>query len=245
MVLQNENPAMKLHSLLEKAYDQSKGVMGTPFKNVWCNVFEIDNSNTSALLASLNSMFDLFFKTKTYIESNNRLNTERNKRFLNNIEAAIGFINFEGSMDTFNRHINNEILTALYYIGESISFVYDLQDNQLDNEQISELIKEIDILKDNISQSPLADDVILLLVKNLNLIRDSLFSYKISGIEGVRTALEQTVGSLFLNNKIVQPEAENEHVRDVFNIIDKVNNLLNTGTALKELLAPFTHFFLK
>ncbi|HHW36791.1 MAG TPA: hypothetical protein GXX18_06060 [Bacillales bacterium] len=75
--MQNENPAMKLHCLLEAASNQSKGVIDVPsFKEVWCNVFVIEKDDTSTLLLALNSMHNLFFTTKSYIESNNRLNTD-------------------------------------------------------------------------------------------------------------------------------------------------------------------------
>ncbi|MGG0185146.1 hypothetical protein [Bacillus rhizoplanae] len=242
-----ENPASKLHILLKEAYDDCKNFrpIDTSFKKTWAKVFGIDPNDTSALLTSMNSMLNLFLTTQEYIKGNDRLNNERNLKFLSNIELALSSMNFEGDMSNFKSHINSETLTALSFISDHMSFVYDLHENNVNSEEIINLINEIDVLIENITNSTLPEDVKSLLFKNLDSIRSSLISYKISGVEGMRTALEQTIGSLFMNNEHITPVAQDENVKGIFNIIDKMNTLLSTGVAAKDLIAPLFSLLLK
>ncbi|MBE7129409.1 hypothetical protein [Bacillus mycoides] len=99
---------------------------------------------------------------------------------------------------------------------------------------------------DNIINSTLPKDVISLLIKNLDLIRSSLTSYNISDTDGMKSALEQTIGSLFVNNEIITLVAQdNKNIKWVFNIIDKMNTILSTGVAIKDSLGPIMGLSLK
>ncbi|MES5954568.1 hypothetical protein QCI42_14110 [Bacillus fungorum] len=148
-------------------------------------------------------------------------------------------------MSTFKSHINSETLTALSFISDHMNFIYNLHESEINSIEIANLIKDIDILIENITDSTLAEDVKILLLKNLNFIRFSLNSYKISGTEGMRVALEQTIGSLFINNEIIIPVAHDENVKNIFNIIDKINILLSTGSSAKDLIGPLFGLLLK
>ena len=242
-----ENPASKLYILLKDAYDDCKSVraMDTSFKETWAKVFGIDSNDTSSLLTSMNSMLNLFLTTQEYIKGNDRLNNERNLKFLSNIELALSSINFEGDMSRFKAHIDSETLTALSFISDHMNFIYDLHENSVNSEEIINLISEIDILIENITDSTLPEDVKSLLFKNLDSIRASLISYKISGVAGMKTALEQTIGSLFMNNERITPVAQDENVKGIFNIIDKMNTVLSTGVAVKDLVGPIIGLLLK
>ncbi|WP_367899798.1 hypothetical protein [Bacillus pseudomycoides] len=240
-----ENPAHKLHILLDEAYNDCKNTSNTSFKKTWSKVFRIAPNDTSALMTSMSSMLNLFLTTKEYVKKNDRLNNNKNLKFLTKIEIALSSMNFEGSMEHFKHHIDNETLTALSYIGESMYFIYDLHESQINGEEIRDLIHEIDNLIENITNSNLPENVKTLLFNNLNSIRTSLITYKISGVEGMQTALEQTIGSLFINNEAITPVAQDENVKGIFNIIDKMNTLLSTGVAAKDLIGPLFGLLLK
>lgn len=52
----------------------------------------------------------------------------------------------------------------------------------------------------------------------------------------MKSALKQTIGSLFVNNKIITPVVHGKNVKGVFNIIDKMNIVLSIGVAIKDLI---------
>jgi hypothetical protein len=237
-----ENPAHKLHNLLEKAYKMSSESLtdfsSPSYRDTWAKVFNIEKSDTSALLTSIHYLLDLFLKTKNIIQSNECLNTEKNNKFLTYIENALLEINLNGTMKHFRDNINNEILTALYYMAENISFVYNINEKEIDEKEINSLLQEIDELTSNLIASSLPEDVKAILLKNLNLIRKSLMSYKTLGIEGIRKSLEQTIGSIILNGNIIKEEQENENVEHMFKIISRISSLITVGRAVKEYLPP-------
>lgn len=240
-----ENPAFKLHNLLERAYNTSSSSGSSEFRSTWATVFEIDPNDNSALLNSINSLLNLFLTTQEYIKQNDRLNNERNLKFIDKIGSALSSLNIDGNMSTFMTNMNRETLTALSFMADHMNFVYDLHESIISAEEISNLVSEIDSLVENITQSNLPEDVKSLLFKNLHAIRSSLISYKISGIDGMKTALEQTIGSLFMNNEVITPIAQDDNVKGIFNIIDKVNSILSTGVAAKDLIGPIFSFLLK
>ncbi|MFJ5564810.1 hypothetical protein [Lysinibacillus xylanilyticus] len=241
-----ENPAYKLHSILSDAYSRC-GMDGSSrnFSKTWANVFDIDEQDISALLNSINSLLNLVIKTKEYIQNNEFLNDEMNNRFLREIELSLSELNFDGSMRTFKSNINSETLTALKYIAKHMDLIYKFDNQNINDQDIKNLIREIDELIESITQSSLQEEVKLLLFKNLNLIREALFTYKISGAEGIQTALEQTIGSLFINNKSVIQVSKDENVKGLFNIIDKLNSILSTGVSIKDLLGPVFSLLIK
>ncbi|MDG1570096.1 MULTISPECIES: hypothetical protein [Bacillus cereus group] len=242
-----ENPASKLHTLLNEAYNDCRKASShnTSYRETWAKVFGIDPDDRTALLSSMNSTFQLFLTTKDYILKHDRLNNERNLKFLSNIENALSSMNFEGDMSRFKTYMDSETLTALSFISDHMGFIYDLHESKIDAEEITDLITEINNLVENITSSNLPGDVKSLLFKNLDLIRASLISYKISGVEGMKTALEQTIGSLFMNNEVITPVAQDENVKGIFNIIDKMNTVLSTGVAVKDLVGPIIGLLLK
>ena len=236
-----ENPALKLHVLLNEAYRLSRpNPLGSPngFKDTWSRVFDINKDDTSTLLNSVASLVNLWVSTKEYIKNNEMLNDETNIKFIDKVGAALTQIDFQGDMSHFIKHIDKETLTALGYIAKQINFVYKFNQQTINIDEINNLINEIDSLIDSIRHSSLPEDIQSMLLKNLNLIRYSLSNYKISGVDGVRTALEQTIGSLYLSGIVKSPLAEKEEVKGTFSFLSTLCTILSTGAAFKELIEP-------
>ncbi|PGQ44350.1 MULTISPECIES: hypothetical protein [Bacillus cereus group] len=241
-----ENPALKLHSILNQVYTECSSYHSPPkFEKTWGKIFELDPKDLSNILTSLNALFNLFHETKQYIVNHEKLNIDENLGYLNRIQRAIFSLDFEGSMSGFMSNMDKETLMALFFIGKQVDLVYALNESNINGEEISNLIQDVDMLTESIINSTLPKDVISLLIKNLDLIRSSLTSYKIFGTEGMKNALEQTIGSLFVNNEVITPVAQDENIKGVFNIIDKMNTVLSTGVAIKDLLGPIMGLLLK
>jgi hypothetical protein len=236
-----ENPAKKLYSILVTV---NKIPPNVPFLDAWATVFEIDTSNTAKILQKYGSLLELYSLTKSVIENHDRLNNDRNNSYINHIGAGLMSIHTTGSISNVINSLNGEVMTALYYLSENISLIYDVNAEIISDNQVTEIIKDVDELIANIFASELPVEVKKLLVKNLNIIRESLQDYFISGIDGVRAALEQSLGSLIMNNQLITPEVENENVKGVFKIMTRLNEFFSTVNGAKELIAPITKFFL-
>jgi len=241
------NPAFKLHELLNEAYSRCGNKLTPPgYKTTWSAVFGIDEEDTSSLLKSMISMINLLNSTKEYVIHDTMSYDDTDVLFLNRIENAISYMDFEGNMSHFSRSIDQETLTALRYMGKNINYVYKFSDQPIIiEEEIKDLIDEVENLIDSITDSVLKDEVKILLLKNLNIIRESLFTYRISGAEAMKAALEQTIGSLFINNEIIVSVEQSEEVSRTFKVIDKLNTILSTGVAAKDLIGSISKLLLR
>ncbi|MFT9817507.1 hypothetical protein [Lysinibacillus sp. NPDC056185] len=237
------NPALNLYHLVEKTYRQS--YPNNSYKTSWSITFELTEdlnspaNNKIALIESINSMLKLYVDTKKLIEQNSRLNTERNKKYLNIIGDAISKIDIDGDMSHFFDTLNEERLEAFSFLAESIGYHYELNEATINSEEVDKLIAEVDDLITAIDESNLPDDAKFILVQNLHNIRESLFICKYSGVDALKPALEQSLGSLYLNHQQLEPISNEENFSRFFQVLERVNTLCSVGIAVKELALPF------
>lgn len=237
------NPALNLYHLVEKTYRES--YPSNSYMTAWMVTFELTKdlnfpaNDKIALIESINSMLKLYLDTKKLIEQNSRLNTERNKKYLNFIGDAISKIDLDGSMSHFHDTLNEERLVAFSFLAESIGYHYELNEATINLEEVDKLIAEVDDLITAIDESNLPNDAKLILVQNLHNIRESLFKCKFSGVDALKPALEQSLGSLYLNHQQLEPISNEENFSRLFQVLERVNTLCSVGTAVKELALPF------
>jgi hypothetical protein len=238
-----ENPALKLHTLLEEAYRYQST---TELRKVWADVFGLETTDTIGILLNYQNLLKLYSETKECIEGNELLNDSRNLQYLAQIKNALAQFDLNGTIARFRNSLNSEVLTALHYISGYISFTYSLNKSDFINQdQLNELVDDVDSLIDNISNSSLPADVKILLIKNLNKMRESFLFYKVSGIEGVRTALEQSIGSMIINREEISTHNKDENVKNVFSLFAKLNDILSTFNGAKDLIGPVAKMFIE
>lgn len=231
-----DNPALKLHSLLREAYDSVQG--HERYSSAWARIFNVDENDRIALMRNISGLLNLYNETLNLVEQNERLNTENNKKYLLRIQNAIFSINFEGNMTKFIDSLNEETLTALFFIGEIIYYHYDLNESKVDNKKIDEILNEVNDLIHDIAESSLPKDVQDILVHNLIVIKDALYRYKFLGEEELRKALEQTIGSIAINKSIIDENQDDNIYPRFGDVIGKTSSLITIGTAIKDYLIP-------
>ncbi|MCY8385750.1 hypothetical protein MOC94_21630 [Bacillus haynesii] len=235
--MNNDNVVLRVHRLIESAYNKGEGSYSASYTRTWEKVFDIDEDDTSSLLNSLSLLFESVRTCRSIIESHPRLNTEKNIGFLNKIEIAVYDINLKnGKMDHFYRNIDKETITAFGYIGEALSLLNEFSTTELDSEQINSLISEIEELTHNFSISTLPEKLKLIATNKLNLIREVLTRYAITGSDAIEEVLEQTIGSIFLNANSFKTESSSREVKGFFKVIDKLIKLLGLGNSAGQFL---------
>lgn len=233
-----DNPASRLYSIIEKAYNTLPTFGEKSYKALWAEVFNIDEKDLISLMNNIIGMINLYSETLKLIEQNERLNSEKNLVFMKQIEKAILTVDMEGSTHNFSNNINRETVTALYYIAENLSFVYDLNEVKVDNEKVDEILDEINDLIQSMAESLLPKDVQDILIKNLILIKEALYRYRFLGEAELRKALEQTIGSIAINKSIIDENQDNNIYPRFGDVIGKTSSLITIGTAIKDYLLP-------
>jgi len=235
-----ENPASKLHSILEKAYIISPNSFKPErYKTVWAKVFNVDENDILSIMNNIIGMINLYNETLKLIVQDERLNTEKNLKFMNRIENAILTVDMEGDANCFSEYMNQETLTALSYIAEHLSFAYNLNEIKVDNKKVDEIIVEVNELIHSISESPLPKDVQNILINNLILIKDALDRYRFLGEDELRKAIEQTIGSIAINKSIIAENQDDSIYPRFGGVIGNVSSLITIGTAINDYLLPF------
>lgn len=237
-----ENPALKLHSILINICSHD---INTNTQEAFFSAFNINNGNFIELTACLNNLQNLLNETKLLIEQHERLNTSKNEIFLLNIKTALENVNFRHNLSGFKSLLNNETLTALSYIAETINFTYTFSDSNITTASIDELQSDIEELIKSISQSELPPEAKTLLINNLYSIKAALHQYILFGEQELKKALEKTIGSIFVNNKTLSEVSDNSNVSSFFGIIDKLNSVLELGSSINDKVLPFVKEIMK
>ncbi|MCY8045751.1 hypothetical protein MOC94_21610 [Bacillus haynesii] len=241
--MNTDNVILRVHNLIEQAYKEAGGSSLASYRETWANVFEVDENDTASLLSSLSLLFESLRTIRSIIESHPSLNDEKNMEFLNQIELGVYHVNLkDGKMGEFYKYIKTETLTAFYYIGKTLSLLNEFSANELDSEEINSLISEIEELTHNFSISTLPDKLKLIAINKLNLIREALTQYAITGPEAIEAALEQTAGSILLNPDTFLTESNSQEVNRFFKIMDRVAKLLGLGNSAAQLIEHITKF---
>lgn len=241
--MNTDNVILRVHNLIEQAYKEAGGSSLASYRETWAKVFEVDEDDTSSLLSSLSLLFESLRTIRSIIESHPSLNDEKNMEFLNQIELGIYHVNLkDGTMGEFYKYIKTETLTAFYYIGKTLSLLNEFSVNELDSEEINSLISEIEELTHNFSISTLPDKLKLIAINKLNLIREALTQYAITGPKGIEDILEQTIGSVCLNADSFIPESNSPEVKGFFKFIRELSQLLGVGNSAAQFIEHITKF---
>ncbi|OCX64724.1 hypothetical protein BFM98_06710 [Lysinibacillus sp. AR18-8] len=237
-----ENPALKLHSILHEicSYQTNANIQDACF-----GAFKIENGNFIELAVCLNNLQNLLNETKILTEQHEQLNIFTTQKFLQRTQVALEKINFKDNLGTFKSYMNDETLTALSYIAQSINFNYTFSNSNINTDTINELQVDIEELIISISESELPPEAKALLIKNLYSIKSALHHYILFGEQELIKTLEETIGSIFVNNETLTEVNGDQNVSRFFGVIDKLNSLLELGSSINDKVLPFVKEFMK
>lgn len=243
-----ENPALRLHEILTVAYNSSEpiGYNNYPnFRTVWGSVFDVDRDDTSALMFSFTNMLNLVSSLKNLVEKNDEINDNVSKNVLSKINIALSNIDFENDIRHFYSNMDTETLTSLHFIGKLIDFAYKLNSSTIDKDKIQKLLQSIDELLENISESTLPERAVQLLVRNLHSMREALINYKFFGEEALIRSLEQTIGSMVLNQEITNEiPKDDKNYKKFFEIFIALGSITAFGSSILEIASPIIEHIL-
>ncbi|MEK5052059.1 hypothetical protein MHH96_01200 [Niallia sp. FSL K6-0212] len=237
-----ENPSSKLYHLLKEI---SELPMDTSWEKAIAQIFEVDPEDMTEIFNRYVSMLNLFREVEVIVNENERLCTPVSTEHLSRVRYALIELNMNGTIRECKNILKYDTLTAMYYLSENISIYFKIEEKEIDSSKINDLISQLDNLIADIKNSELPKDLKSLLNRNLIKIKQSLDYYFVSGIEGIRDALESTIGSIIYNSQIVQPEYEDNTMQNVFKFMSRLNDFVSSVNGVKDIIAPITMLLLK
>ncbi|MBD1222771.1 hypothetical protein [Virgibacillus halodenitrificans] len=229
-----ENPAARLYDILSEASNLARSAQNVKFKKTWSIVFNVDENDYDGILQGISGVHYLYNQTRKLISESDKLNDQRNLSFLDNIYSAIYILNLQGEISAFNQRLTKETLTALSYMRDSISMVYELDNTLLTTDEQEDLIDQINELLNDFINSDLPEDLISISTDSLANIKSALVHYKIYGSKGLEEATSRAIGNLYLKSAS-KINNDNNEMNKFFKIVERVRMLLNTSESLVKL----------
>jgi len=226
--VESDNIVGRLYNVI----NELKYFSGENSNGAFSKVFSLDKSDKAGIMYNYAELFKMCNLGISEIEKLNPKNAIKHKNALNNAIEGLSKIYFnispgsyENGMDKFKQHFNSELILSLEYCADFLSEYSDEQD--IEEEKIQEMIKEIEALIEEVFGCKLDSDLEKILICQLNNVRESLFKYKLYGSEGIVNSISTTVGTLILNRELVDNEKSMFTVEKIFGILSKINTIVS------------------
>jgi hypothetical protein len=161
---------------------------------------------------------------------------------INKIENALILSGM--SMETpINQFINkyDSFLTELRFCAHAIS-QYKGDDASISDEELSKLIEDVNSFENKVLSTAISNELTEFIIDRISEIRSAIILYKIKGPEGLKKAIESSVGAVYVNRELILHEENSKGiVKHFFEILGQINLLVTMGKMGYPLLEPALH----
>lgn len=227
-------PAGRLIDILSEAKKKPANIK---VRKVWADVFDIEENDTGTILRMLADLIQLTFKTKSQIKNVDNIDHDLYLKPFIKIEVMLSQINLDAPWQSWQQQIDEPTIYGLQFCSDRLN--REANFTSLKSSEIDQIKKTLEELTDRVSNSKLETPLKLLLVRNLESLRQALIAYKIKGIDGIETELELNLGSLILNKDKIKDSADIQEpksfIQKYFNFLDGINKTVSTAKKVDQL----------
>lgn len=229
------NPAGRLFDILDSARRQNGKESA---RKAWASVFEIDPSDTSALLQMLAELINLAGETKASIQKLDDVDHELHLKPFTKIEALLSRISLDSNWDNWKNQLDEVTLYGLQFSADKLSRRSGF--SKLPEDEINSIRAAADDLFNVVSDSDLPVELKALLLRNLESIRRAFATFKLQGIDGIHNEIERSFGSILLHRDAIKAsKVEDQEIWEAFfNLVDRLNKLVALARNSTVLAAP-------
>lgn len=225
----DNNPVKRLYDISSLLKTQSTSIN---LNEVFSNLFLIEENDRVAQFSTLIDLVNLGRSSVKQIESIADI-SERYIKPVHTVQNAILTLNLDSTLHSFKHTVTDQVLYGLEFSCDMVE--REFKEVVIDHNELVTLQKEVEDLINNIIASQLPSDLKNLFIERLELIRKSFVTIRITGVEGVKQALELSAGALFLNRDKVIKNNEDSNVNGVIHFMDKLNTFVSVVNGVKEL----------
>ena len=213
------NPVTRLYELLVEA---RKHPGQNAIRYVWADVLDIPRDDEEAILRAIVDLIWLVDKAKESIKRLEDVNRDDYIGVFENIDKVIYNLNLNTKWSSFQGHLTDTTMQALKFASRSAK--HELGTDLISEEDLEEIKRDTIDIKTRIEELDFNSNDLKALINNyLDGIIQSINLYKIKGDQGLRIALENTIGGLILHKEIINDEIkDNENQRTLFRRIISV-----------------------
>ena len=220
-----ENPAKRLYALLANAKKQNAK---TSTGEIWASVLGIEPSNRGELLVGIADVIHLVDKVKRSITNLDDANHDLLLERFGNVERVFTNLNFSQTWEHGQKFLDETTMYSLRICSDVLS--KGIGNKEISGEELKKIQSDVDELLNTILSADFDAELKSVLVENLEVIRKSIISYRINGVDGMRQALEKSIGASFINQKLreelTKDEKANPFVQKFRSVLGSVSRLV-------------------
>jgi hypothetical protein len=233
------NPARRLHKLLSAL----KAVGGqTRFFDGVAHVFEVPNTDVAAVYNKFATFLRLIGTVERRCQSLSDPKAEQFLCAVTSIKEAFKTLNPAALISQVLNHVSNSDMALLFLAADFLDSFKE--EAQIDAKTLSEINESADTLATEVAAGNLDSHLKILILDQLDSIREAVRDYKIRGAEGLKKALAESIGIIVLEQNTIAKERHNPFVEKFFDVLSKINTAVRSvelahklGDALAQVIA--------
>ncbi|WP_268627145.1 hypothetical protein [Paenibacillus alvei] len=111
----------------------------------------------------------------------------------------------------------------------ALTIKHERNESKIDESALKQIYDQVQEIHSFALEVELPKEIKLIVLGNLENFRNALIDLKIHGADCLRKAMESSLGSLILNNKIIKDSNEGATAKRLFGIISNINQVINLG----------------
>lgn len=235
-----DNPARRLHSLLNEAFavaDQHNSVDNLSSQTVWAEVFDVQD-NDAEVLEYVEEIMLLLGNTKDAIR---QLPSVRHKTYRKGVDYISARIYQRGLIgDKWN--VQGKSLKHAPSMDSLEHVAYAIDDNraymiELTQDQLNTILSDVSTMLNEIVNSDLDEDIKTFLTVRLEEISLAIHHYKVRGSSGLIKVVEANIGSAFFKHTKLSNQ-QNPYLAKFLELMAKIGTVLGIMADTEGFLLP-------
>ena len=228
------NPASRLYEILTSAKKYCNDQGGRALekeenvKDVWASIFDIDKQDEEKIFLSIVRVIEQIETVKKAVDKIESSSKNHLIKIITELEKEIMNMRLKDDSDSLKKALNEERLASL----TGLAFALDARNQycNIEEETILEFREKIALLIQDISDLQLKDELKKVVIDNLKQVDLMIENYKLYGVDGIKSAVENGFGSIMLNKELSEETNENSKFKET--LIQVLNLFGNINTAV-------------
>ncbi len=223
----NDNPASRLLKIMYRANELGKGLPNAPIQMVWGKIFGIGPKDTLRIYYHLFQLNTLIVEIRSKIEKIVDIDSELYLKHLGHIERMLLSPNLSARWAEMYSRIPGEAFYSLEVCSNTLSKFY--KEKEIDEKELKGLRDDVDKLNEKVlSSDSLNEELKILILDQLELIRRAISEYSIRGTAGLKESLTRSIGEIVINNSLFDQNAkESEEGKGFLKVLGSLNRLID------------------
>lgn len=239
------NPATRLREILAVALNVPEGTK--PAREIWCQVFEIQNPGSEDALLEVQSRLlalrVLFADTESALRQIPGINEAL---FIDHLPRLARVININALHHKWGNYLgflSNTDMFALQYSEDLLGRNSENQENEIPSDEIQEIVGELSKLYEAILASSLPSDLRDALLDLIHEMLRGVHEYRVRGAIALKESLTKSIGILAANKQAIDENKDSTDIQALARMLVRIDKAYAFAVRMQPLLQSAAHIF--